>query len=244
MSALAHQIEGHGIATTVIGLVRLHLEKAMPPRALFVPFQLGRPLGEPGDTAFQRKVLLAALRLLERPAGAVIIEDFPTDAPGWREVPGWQPPFALPQRPLPASHDVRAWSEALAAELMLVRPWQARAAAERGRTSVGISQQASVAWPDYAATFLGGAMPLPPPGLPTAALALRFLADDLKAFYGEAAQLHSPYPASRQIDRWFWSQTVAGALLQELRRAGLASTDNALRTVAGRFLVPSPFVKA
>ena len=51
-----------------------------PPRALWVPFMLGRPLGVPNDAAFQSKVALSALQLLERDSGPVL-EDFPDDAP-------------------------------------------------------------------------------------------------------------------------------------------------------------------
>ncbi len=244
MSALAHQIEGQGIATTVIGLVRPHLEKSKPPRSLFVPFQLGRPLGEPGDASFQRRVLLTALAMFERVDGPVLLDDFQDDAPGWKDTPGWQTPFNLPAPHLPAPGDVRGWSEALAAELMLLRPYHERFGARFGRTTVGISQQPSAAWPDYAATFLGGAMPLPPPGLPTAPVALRFMADDIKAFYSEAAQSAEPSPSSRQLERWFWSRTVAAGLLRELRTAGMASESNALRTVAGRFFVPAPYLTA
>lgn len=57
-------LESLGLTTTVIGLVRPHMEKSANPRGLFVPFPLGRPLGKPGDAAFQRRVLLAALGLL------------------------------------------------------------------------------------------------------------------------------------------------------------------------------------
>lgn len=235
-------IEAKGLATTVIGLVRPHLQSSKAPRALFVPFQLGRPLGEPDDKRFQRHVLMHALNLLGRSDGPVILENFSSDPPGWTDTPGWRPPFTLPAPALPRADDVRGWSEALAAELMLLRPHQERAAAQRGRTTVGISQQSSEAWPDYAATFLGGAEPFPPPGIPTAALALRFLCDDLKAFYGEAAQSSGPAPASRQLDAWFWNETVGGALLQALRKAGMASDNTALKTVAGRFFVPGPYV--
>ena len=35
------------------------------PRALFCDFPLGRPLGKPGDTGFQRRVLEAAFALLD-----------------------------------------------------------------------------------------------------------------------------------------------------------------------------------
>jgi hypothetical protein len=68
--------------------------------------------------------------------------------------------------------------------------------------------------------------------------ALRFMADDLKAFHGEAAQAGSAAPSSRQVDRWFWQQTVAGALLIALRAACLESPQGALRAVASRFLLP------
>jgi hypothetical protein len=237
-------IEARGFATTVVGLVRLHLEKSLVPRSLFVPFQLGRPLGEPGDVGFQRRVLTQALALLERRDGPVIIEDFSDDPPGWVDTPGWRSRMDLEALALPPSRDATAWSAALAAEMERVRPHYEAAVDGRGRTSVGISQQPPESWPDYAAGFLAGELPPPPGGLPTAAIALRFLADDLKAYYGEAVQAQGPVPASRQLDRWFWSETVAGALLQELRRVGMASDNNALKTVAGRFFVPAPYVRA
>ena len=60
--------------------MREHTAAINPPRALWVPFILGRPFGVPGDGAFQRRVLLAALRLLEAPAGSVLV-DYPEDAP-------------------------------------------------------------------------------------------------------------------------------------------------------------------
>ncbi len=238
-------IEARGIPTTVIGLVRPHLEKSMVPRSLFVPFQLGRPLGEPGDAKFQHRVLSAALALLERPDGPVVIEDFPDDPPGWIDTPGWQPPATVGTgAAVPARLDAAGWAEALAAEMSRLKPHYERAVAANGRTSVGISQQHPEAWSAFSAAFVGGELPEPPSGLASPAIALRFLADDLKAFYGEAVQAEGPYPSSRQLDRWFWSETVAGALLQELRRVGMASENNALKTVAGRFFVPAPYVKA
>src|SRR5205823_7005082 len=63
-----------------------------PPRALWVPFELGRPFGPPSDPPFQRRVILAALRLLERAGGPVIIEDFTEDDPRAQPDPGWQAP--------------------------------------------------------------------------------------------------------------------------------------------------------
>ena len=82
------------------------------------------------------------------------------------------------------------------------------------------------------------------PAHDTPALALRFLCDDLKALYGEAVQADGPPPSARQIDLWFWRETIAGQLLRALRSAAMVSENNALKTVGGRFFVPTPYVPA
>ena len=63
MSALAHFIERAGVATVCISLVREQTEKVNPPRALWVPFPLGRPVGVPGDADFQKAVMRAAFAM-------------------------------------------------------------------------------------------------------------------------------------------------------------------------------------
>ena len=93
---MAHMLEERGLPTTVLALVQPHVENIRPPRAVMTPFMLGRPLGEPNDAAFQRRVLLQALRLLERSDGPVILEHFPDDNPSWFDRPGWTPSVALP----------------------------------------------------------------------------------------------------------------------------------------------------
>ena len=92
VSALAHYLEDEGLATVAISLIRPQTENTKPPRALWVPFELGRPFGPPSDTAFQKRVILAALGMLERDNGPVIIEDFPDDDPRWQPDPRWRPP--------------------------------------------------------------------------------------------------------------------------------------------------------
>ena len=87
--------------------MRLHSENIKPPRALWVPFELGRPLGVPNDAEFQHKVIASAFDLLERDAGPVL-EDFPEDVPGGTpsedefEMAGQVCPIDLPP---PASGD-------------------------------------------------------------------------------------------------------------------------------------------
>lgn len=231
-------LELRGTPTVAIGLVRPQIEKTRPPRGLWTPFQLGRPLGEPGDSIFQRRVLLHALGLLERTDGPVILEDFPDDPPNWSDTVGWKAPH------LPAIQNPQGalgWQAALTREMAALRPAWQQACMRHGRTTVGLSGQEPELWPACIARFLTGELPTVPPHN-TAALTLRFLCDDIKAMYSEAAQAEGAPPSSRQIDTWFWSRTIAGGLLIALRSMALQSENNALKTVGGRFFVPVPFL--
>jgi hypothetical protein len=77
VSLVAAELERRGIATVVINLLRLVAERVRPPRALFVPFPHGYPLGRPNDPELQHSVLDAALRLLEdRSLGPPTLVDY------------------------------------------------------------------------------------------------------------------------------------------------------------------------
>lgn len=67
------------MTTVCLSLFRPFTEKARPPRALWVPFPFGRPLGAPNNRAIQRKVLLAAFDLFNRSKGPVL-EEFELDS--------------------------------------------------------------------------------------------------------------------------------------------------------------------
>jgi len=71
VSALGHYLEEEGIATVAVVLIRPQAENTKPPRALWVPFELGRPFGPPNDAAFQKRVILAALGMLVEDGGPV-----------------------------------------------------------------------------------------------------------------------------------------------------------------------------
>jgi hypothetical protein len=62
---VAAELERRGIATVAIQLLREVAEKMHPPRALFVPFKHGYPLGSPNEPSRQHKVIEAALSLFE-----------------------------------------------------------------------------------------------------------------------------------------------------------------------------------
>lgn len=235
-------IETRGVATVVIGLVRPHLESTKPPRSLWVPFPLGRPLGEPEDPAFQRRVLTAALGLLERRDGPVLLIDFPDDSPSMTDTPGWSPRVDLPALPSNLPDDVAGWAAALSAELALVRPHWEAAQRRFGRTTVGLSQLPPQRWASYAAPFLAGPIPESIGVGLSPALLLRVIADDIKALYGEAVQAVGPQPSVAQVNFWFWNRTLAGQFLRALRLAALTSEHNGFNTVGSRFIVPGPWV--
>jgi hypothetical protein len=225
--ALAHKLEERGFSTVALASVRAQAEKTRPPRALWSSAMLGRPLGAPEDRGYQLRMIRAALALLERSDGPVILEDFPEDPPQ-SDNPGWTPPtlFGVSD---------------LASELQALLPWWSQAQLRFGRSTVGLSFQPPEAWPAFTDACLAGKLPTVPE-LDTPALALRFLCDDIKALYGEAAQAVGPAPSARQVDTWFWRGTEAGALLQKLRVGAMASENNGLKTVGGRFFVPAPWV--
>ena len=239
MSALGHYLEEEGIATVAISLIRPQTEKTRPPRALWVPFALGRPFGPPSDAEFQRRVALAALRLLERPAGPVIIEDFPDDDPRERDDPYWHPP---PLPPVSANRAPTMLVAQLGTEITLLADAHRRWIADRGRTTVGLSGLSMPELGRYVGDWLCGPEPPSPRAGLSALLVLRFAADDLKAYCVEAGAVGNARPSTRQLYDWFWSRTVAGAALIALRHTLLANDNDRVKLIAGNFLVPAPFV--
>lgn len=235
-------IETRGVATTTIGLVRLHQEKTRPPRSLWVPFPLGRPLGEAEDAAFQHRVLAAALGLLGRSDGPLVLEDFPDDAPSMSDTPGWRTQIALPPRPDAVPSEPSSWISALEAEFAAVDPHWQSAGQRFGRTSVGLSRIDRSDWVPYAARFLTGDIPESPVDGLSAAVVMRYVADDIKSFYGEAVQAWGEQPSPAQVNRWFWGETLAADFLRALRSAAMASPHKGFNTAASRFIVPMPFV--
>jgi len=231
VSALGHFIEEEGIPTVAISLVRPQTENTRPPRALWVPFELGRPFGPPSDPQFQKRVIMAALQLLERQAGPVVIENFPDDDPRERPDPGWRPPLSE-ARLGDGSADI------LAAEIEELASSYRRFVAQHGRTLVGLSGLSIPEAGRYIAAWLRGVTPISPNQEMSAPLTLRFAVDDLKAYYFEAALAGAVKPSSKQLGDWFWNETTAGAAIFALRKAYLASEDEGLKAIAGLFLVP------
>jgi len=239
VGGLAHFFEEEGLPTTHISLIRKHTETIKPPRALWVPFELGRPLGVPGNAAFQGRVLLAALKLLEASKGPVI-EDFPEDAPVSGDISAvWACPVDLSQEKADLS-SAEQLLESFIWEMTQLRSWYDLAVKERGRTTVGVSGINLDALGDFVGSFTAGDVPENPrPDIPLA-FALKLAADDLKAYYTEAvtAQPGEGSPGSNVLSDWFWGETAAAKVLLAIKDSCVKSDDPTLKLVGKMLLVP------
>ena len=241
MSALAHYFERAGIPTVVVSLVREHSEHIRSPRTLWTPFELGRPLGAPGDAAFQQRVLLAALGLLAETAGPVLT-DFPEDAPsGGANGAEGEGAWACPVRfPKPEASDPADLGAQVAQEVRSLAPWYERSRERRGgRTTVGLSGLAPEAIVELLAGYAErGEETSPRDGIAFSRI-LKHALDDLLAWYREAATAQpGATPSGRALGAWFWGETRASRLFLAVRERGAASEDPAIRLVAKLLLVP------
>jgi len=74
---IARVLEAASIATVCIIMRREVAENVKPPRALFVKFPFGAPLGPAGDAETQRGVILEALSVLANATESGTIVDSP-----------------------------------------------------------------------------------------------------------------------------------------------------------------------
>ena len=238
MGGLAHYLEQEGVATTQISLIRLHTETIQPPRALWVPFDLGRPLGVPNDAAFQKRVLISALKLFEESSGPVL-RDFPEDAPvTGKEDAVWACPVNLPRRKIDLD-DADALRAAFKKESVELRAWYDLALEKNRRTTMGVSGLDINQVVEFIGAFIDG-VPANPRQDISLAYTLNFAVDDLKAFYYEAVatQPGSSSPTAADLDDWFWGQTVAAKVLLAVKDRCLQKDDNMMQLLGKLLLIP------
>ena len=234
MGALGHYLERAGIATAQISLIREQTAAIKPPRALWVPFMLGRPFGVPNDAAFQLRVLLALLHLFEAPRGPVL-EDYREDAPA---DPGDAEGYACPVSFVRSDGVQAGLGGAFLNEIEQLAPWYALAKKRRGRSTVGISGMPIKEAAGLVASYLGAApQPNPQPDVSLGTV-LKRCCDDIKAYYFEALGAQPGQLSARGVDRAFWLETVAGRAFIALREVGLEHEDKSFAAFADRSLVP------
>lgn len=246
MGGLAHYLEDEGIPTVGISLIRTHTEKMRPPRALAVPFELGRPFGAPNEPDFQRRVLRMALELFEGHDTPPVLEDFPDEPPGAAEaeMEGWACPVSF-DKPAEDLSDAELIERALMREIALLKPWYDGAVKRFRRSAFGISGKT----PDEIAHVIA-AYATDPEGSPDPivgerkVVGLKRCIDDLRYFYLEAAAAR---PDARLTDlavnNWLWGETTLGKVIVSIRdqlmEAAEASDNAGLKRLATSAFVPS-----
>jgi hypothetical protein len=207
------------------------------PRFLWVPFELGRPFGAPHEPDFQRRVLRAALELLEREDGPVVLEDFPEDAPvATRPDDGeaWSCPVSF--RPTHES-EPELVREALA-EISRLAPWH-EIWVERGGRAAPLAS--GLAHADVLRGLGALAEGREPPG-PATDLPLiewvRLGCDDVRTWYLEAARGRPGGVSAAELNAWFWEQTAFARLIASVATVLTRSADPRLQLFARRSMVP------
>ena len=217
---LARVFEAAGISTVQLTLVKEHTQKVRPPRALFCPFPYGLALGKPNDPEFQHRVLVQAFALLERPSGPVL-EEFPEDV-----VPAGAPPGPPTERPADAAF-----------ELTSLRGYYTQFVERHGRSAVGLSGVPQTRFRGLVRLLEhyaeGEEIDAPERPADVSFLQyLRYVSDDLKAFYREARLAQYPNADGPAVEAWFWYETAVGDLIRRVRDRVKASGDPNAKTIA------------
>jgi hypothetical protein len=206
VSTLAHVFEAAGLATVALGSMKGQLERTAPPRGLWVDFPLGRPLGKPGDPAFQHRVLAHALDLVERATGPTIEYFAESISDPGDSVMACSLPPRFDASLHPALDEARG-----------IRPAFDRAVARYGnRAGTGRVVDADGV-PDAIAAFIRIAEGTPwkeagIPGIPAR------VAQDIRGYYETAAlELADHTPAAWDATRWFLHHTETGRVILAAR---------------------------
>lgn len=77
MGLVQREVEAQGIPTVGFSIAREVSAQVRPPRTFFVRYPFGHPLGEPGNRAQQRRLLLDALDVLQTAREPGVIVDAP-----------------------------------------------------------------------------------------------------------------------------------------------------------------------
>lgn len=201
--------EQAGLTTVAIGLIRGQIESSKPPRALYVEFPLGRPLGRPDDVDLQTNVLQTALDLATRDDVPFIV-----DYPEVIEDEGDEPASC----PMPPRHDPDL--HAAIDEARGLRHAYQRNLEATGRTLLG-----RVTSPDIDGVVeliekiirLEAGETLDDVGL--AGGAGIAAGQDIRAYYEEAGlQLAESTVGSRALESWFYQTTEAGQLIRRAQK--------------------------
>lgn len=236
MSAVGRYLEEFGIPTVQISLIREHTVAFNPPRALWVPFMLGRPFGAPTDAEFQKRVLKEAISLLEYDREP-IIQDFQDDAPP--DQLGYDDQQLVCPVSFPTQSKVGSLRERVISEVAQLQAWHEVSLQARGRTTLGVTGASPERLAEFVTSWLGSnpEQVLHDPEQ-SAAVNVKFATDELKSFYFEAKLAQPGRHSAQSVQDWFWFETSGGEAFLALRAKFAAEGDPAFQGLATLSMVP------
>jgi hypothetical protein len=236
VSAIGCYFEAQGIATVSISLIREHSVALKAPRALWVPFILGRPLGAPNEPAFQHRVLKEALDLLQETQWP-LLKDFNEEAPA--DALGFYSenlvcPVSFPTKTVEGDLQGR-----LLNEIAQLQAWYSLAKNVKGGTTTGITKCTPEELGEFIVSWLTDSprKSLKDLDYPMGAL-LKLATDELKAFYYEAKSVQPGKHTALSIQDWFWFETTAGEIFLKLKEQVSNMEDPSFKGLATTSLVP------
>ena len=126
----------------------------------------------------------------------------------------------------------------MAREIDALAPWYQVSLDQRGRTRVGVSPLDIHDAAQFVASFLNKEPTESPDPDQPVGLALKDACADLMSYYNEAATAQPGQKSSRDVERWFWSETMAGQVLKDVRLKSLDSADDKVKFVAAKLMLP------
>jgi len=236
---LAHFFESYGFSTVLVGFVKEHIQAIKPPRALWLNFPMGRPLGKPNDPEYQKKVIRSAFNLFNSSSGPVL-EDFPDIIPVKNGRMGYALPVELVMKKNEIG-DVDIMLKEVENEIQDLKQAYDNAISDRGRTTVGASEMSLSDFAPFIVSFLKDDIPKSPRKGLGAIPQLKLVVEDLQAYYTEAVTHRDGIDDFEKIGSWFWEETKAGRLILALEAVSLESENRVLRQIVDMSLITPRF---
>ena len=236
---LAHFFESFGLSTVLVGFVKEHIQEIKPPRALWLDFPMGRPLGKPNNPEYQKRIIRTAFELFNEKFGPVL-KDFTDIIP----VKNGRMGYALPVELVIDQNEIGSIDslvEEVKAEMESLNSYYSKAVAFRGRTTVGASEVLISDYVNYISSFVKGEIPQSPrKGIGPVPL-LKLVVEDLQAYYTETITFRDKIDDFEKIGTWFWEETKAGRLILCLESVSLRSENRVLRQIVDMSLITPRF---
>jgi len=239
VSVLAHFFESFGLSTVLVGFVKEHIQAIKPPRALWLDFPMGRPLGKPNDIEFQKKIIRTAFKMFNEKSGPVLRE-FSDVIP----VKNGRMGYALPVELVIDKNNIGNIDllvQEVKTEIEGLNKDYTRAVTFRKRTTLGASEMKISDYVNYISLFIKGDIPNSPrKGIGPVPL-LKLVVEDLQAYYTETITFRDKIDDFEKIGTWFWEKTKAGKLILCLEAVSLKSENRVLKQIVDMSLITPRF---